>query len=920
MSLFDDFSRYESSTVLGSTVSTSSTEVSDAPIESGYVSILPTIEEEPMFKLSQVKYKPPASILHVVVSNNVLCMGLSNNHVLRIDLNKPQDVLDTEVSKRSEDSIYKIFLDPSGRHLIVTFLNGENIYLHESSFKKPRSLSKFKGVVIESVAWNKTKPGELSTREILVGTTKGLIIETEIEPTEDALFMKKSEEKYYKVVYKIEDTSETTKKDIGVPITGLKFEPFPASSKKYAIVATTETRMYQFVGNVGPQPIFDQIFAQYMTNPSFVELPGQMATSEFHFYSQFGGLPRYFGWMTGPGVYHGSVTFGSQDKIIDSPTLLNYPNYTSATGELLLPISMALTEFHFIFLYNDRIVAVSKLSQEPVLEEEFKPKTKQATKLAFDQESQTYWAYTPNSIFELVVTKEDRHVWELYLAKNQFDAALQYCKDPSQKDKVLTAQADYFFSQKRYQLAAAGYAQTQKSFEEVTLKLINEGENEALKIYLLKKLESLKPQDATQCTLISTWLVEIYLDQLNTLKDTQSKTTTYNEVKEDFLAFLQRYKDHLNPSTTYTLISSHGRIEEMLEYAKMIEDYERVITYYIQQGQHAKALSTMNRKVSNETWIKFAPVIIEYAPADLVDALVRTGVDPKGVIPALMKYDISKNPPGDKTNYAIKYLESCIFFRGNRDPTVCNFLLTLYAQQEDDKPLQSFLLNRDLEDAVDLQYALRLCTQLNKTKACILIYSSLNLYEEAVELALKTKNIDMAKENAEKPDDDDALRKKLWLKIAKHVVEGEKDVKKAMSVLKECPLLKIEDVLPFFSDFVLIDDFKEEISLALEEYNQHIQDLKEEMDDATKTAESIRDDIRELRNKFGIVSASSKCNVCSYSLMTRQFYLFPCQHVFHSDCLINNVTKNFNAAQRQKYIEIQEKLAKESTKIGRAHV
>ena len=29
-----------------------------------------------------------------------------------------------------------------------------------------------------------------------------------------------------------------------------------------------------------------------------------------------------------------------------------------------------------------------------------------------------------------------------------------------------------------------------------------------------------------------------------------------------------------------------------------------------------------------------------------------------------------------------------------------------------------------------------------------------------------------------------------------------------MAFLRECELLKIEDVLPFFPDFVLIDDFK----------------------------------------------------------------------------------------------------------------
>lgn len=31
---------------------------------------------------------------------------------------------------------------------------------------------------------------------------------------------------------------------------------------------------------------------------------------------------------------------------------------------------------------------------------------------------------------------------------------------------------------------------------------------------------------------------------------------------------------------------------------------------------------------------------------------------------------------------------------------------------------------------------------------------------------------------------------------------------RAMAFLRECELLKIEDVLPFFPDFVLIDDFK----------------------------------------------------------------------------------------------------------------
>lgn len=67
---------------------------------------------------------------------------------------------------------------------------------------------------------------------------------------------------------------------------------------------------------------------------------------------------------------------------------------------------------------------------------------------------------------------------------------------------------------------------------------------------------------------------------------------------------------------------------------------------------------------------------------------------------------------------------------------------------------------------------------------------------------------------ADKVEDDEDLRKKLWLMVAKHVVEQEKgakreNIRRAIAFLKETDgLLKIEDILPFFPDFALIDDFK----------------------------------------------------------------------------------------------------------------
>lgn len=111
----------------------------------------------------------------------------------------------------------------------------------------------------------------------------------------------------------------------------------------------------------------------------------------------------------------------------------------------------------------------------------------------------------------------------------------------------------------------------------------------------------------------------------------------------------------------------------------------------------------------------------------------------------------------------------------------------------------------------------------------------------------------------------------------------------AMKFLESTDLLKIEDILPFFPDFVVIDDFQEEICSALEDYATQIEQLKTDMDEANRSAEVIKDDIAELSNRFVVVDAAEKCASCSLPLLTRQFYVFPCLHCFHADCLITEV-------------------------------
>lgn len=53
----------------------------------------------------------------------------------------------------------------------------------------------------------------------------------------------------------------------------------------------------------------------------------------------------------------------------------------------------------------------------------------------------------------------------------------------------------------------------------------------------------------------------------------------------------------------------------------------------------------------------------------------------------------------------------------------------------------------------------------------------MGLYEESVSLALEKGDLELARITANMPEDDVQLRKKLWLKVARYVVEDKKDIK-----------------------------------------------------------------------------------------------------------------------------------------------
>ena len=835
-----------------------------------------------------------------------------------------------------------MFLDPSASHLIITTTAGENYYLHTQS-RQPKPLARLKGVAIESVAWNPSLP-TASTREILVGAGDGNIYEAYIEPSSEFY---RSQERYLKAVHK---TSEG-------PVAGLWVDVLPGRPDSRWIMVATRTRLLHFVGRVGRAgsegsgSIFTRLFETETPTMHEVSTGAQPSASAFvvspdspETQNTDGDEPeRMYAWLSAQGVLHGELkTSGTPaslgNTIFNSSNMIprsKIPASESAGGRKRPtqdPVTgVALSQWHVLCLLEGRIVALQRLDERVVYDQIVLEPGESAIGLLADQKKNTYWLFTNQDIFEIVITDEDRDVWKIMLKNQQFSLASKYARTAAHKDAVASASGDHLIKKGSYLEAADVYGKSSRPFEQVALTFIDHGEQDALRRYLMTKIATYKKSSMMQRTMIASWLVEIFMSKLNSLDDTITTKAQLTEgvttadtkdeldaIRTELRDFLNRYKSDLDQQTTYEIISSHGREQELLSYATAIDDYNYILSYWVQRERWQESIDILTKQIDTSIFYKYSSVMMAHAPIEMVDILTRhPDLDPVKLIPALLNYNNKFSTPLAQ-NQAVRYLRFCIDHLHSTNPVIHNTLLSMYASSPtpDERELLGYLSTHSLSSppSYDADFAFRLCIQHNRVQSAVQIYSSLGEYTSAVNLALKHDEIDLASLVADRPSESDpALRKKLWLEIARKVIsqQGTGSIKSAIDFLKRCDLLRIEDLIPFFPDFVVIDDFKDEICAALESYSRSIAQLDAEMDASAATAESIKSDIKQLDKRYALVEPGERCRVCELPLLSRQFFVFPsCQHGFHSDCLGRKVVDGSGMTVRRRIRELQASISR----------
>ncbi|GBP56180.1 Vacuolar protein sorting-associated protein 18 homolog [Eumeta japonica] len=890
---------------------------------SGYINM--QLEENiPMFSKQKMKFHPSDLIIHATIANDYMVLAMANGKLFRFDMKNPDNNEELDYAKYMPPNtrLTGLFLDPLGFHLLLAFglksktnkeqlHGGELIYLNGRS-SKLKPVSKSRNYEVTEVGWNYENTSENNTGPILLGTSQGHILELELEAETDKMFL--AGQQYWRQVFDIG-------KGVDTPITGIQFHRVKNTSK-FFIFVTTPNRLYQFIGHAimnDDKPILQSIFNTYLNVPEtgFQEIPSKLKYSKLQFYFDADDKPKTFAWLTEPGIFYGQLDPTSQqnsNSLFTQGELLNYPSDNkNGKEENKTPLSFALTEFHALIMYPDRIKVLSLLNQDLVYEDIFTEAHGKLKAIVKDHKKRTIWAVTDKTLFRYKIIREERNVWKIYCDKGQFDLAIKYSyENPAYIDIINVKQAELLFSKKEYEKSASIFANTQSSFEMICLKFLEIDEIDALKVYLGRRLESLDDENKTLISMLVIWMTELYLSRLGLLRRTgKEDTSIYNQIQSDFEVFLLHPKvtksmPHIK-SVLYDLMSSHGDKNNLLKLTVLNEDYENVVAQNIYKKSYLEALDTLKTLKKPDLFYHFAPVLMEEAPKFMVNALISQGpkLSPSKLLPAMLSCENDEEHAVE----IIRYLEFMVQNFNVKDRAIHNYLLTLYVEH-DEAALMRYLARQGQELSLvnfDVHYALRLCREKKLSEACVKLSALLGQWEAAVELALEVE-ISLAKTIARIPDDDPELQKKLWLKIAEHVISNNQDLKQAVNFLEECPLLKIEDILPFFSDVVTIDHFRELICQSLQEYNNQMEELKSEMEDATRSAEYVRAEIQSFRGRSVVVSADEPCSLCDIALLLRPFYLFPCGHRFHSDCLLTEVQPTLGQARRNKLTEIQRQL------------
>ncbi|QLQ82338.1 hypothetical protein HG537_0H00990 [Torulaspora globosa] len=653
-----------------------------------------------------------------------------------------------------------------------------------------------------------------------------------------------------------------------------------------------------------------------------------------------------FAWITQTGILFGSIT--NKSKVLSSCKVFLTAELPESKHNIR---DIMLTEHHIIILRGCTITFINQLSNSVVFEESILNEAGErmiGLTADYSQEAPTFWCFSNTNIYEIVLTNESQAVWRLLCEQDQYDAALKlrHLTD-FQRQEIYFQKASYLLDvQNQPEEAAECFGKSfTASTSSIALKFLNSRRNtHSLQVFLLARLDSLKSKDQVQRILLSSWIVWTFMKLLNDIDESinterqQTELKQLNERKEmieDRLRkFLETHLDCMDKETVYQILEEQNRKQALLFFAKLIKDYDYVLSYWVRQENWYEALRTLLDMQDPESVYRYASILLVNSPEATIHTWMKIAdVDPVQLIPSALTYFTNfqkqlRVNEHDKHNFALTYLLWCIEEQEFRQSILFNTALYMMISQASpigDEEKDSLRLIRFLdahEGYYDKDYVLRLSVKFRKVEVSIYLYTQLKLYEEAVMLALENSMIPSAKLVINNMDleYDPKLRKFLWLQIARSMLsqqDGTHDVKHIMrTIINESnEVLDVKDLLPLFDEFTTIANLKDELIRSLEKHGRSMRQISDQIKHSVVIKKEILKDIESFKERYAILEPGVSCSRCQRVLQTRKFLAFPCGHCFHTDCLIRAILDSNDYNLKSKIEGFQRRMAKDKNSV-----
>ncbi|CAI5760545.1 unnamed protein product [Candida verbasci] len=529
-----------------------------------------------------------------------------------------------------------------------------------------------------------------------------------------------------------------------------------------------------------------------------------------------------------------------------------------------------------------------------------------------DYINKTYWIYTKNSIHELIIENESASIWyDYYKMGNYVDAlkCLEDTEDYSKRDLVLTKQGYDYLQKGGFGVALdnesidlqlkgiRNLANSSEPFEKICLMLLQDTmivSDKLLIEYLTIKFEHYKKEkNKIKIIVLSSWIVELM---------------------EDPKSFIKANYKLLDPPTMYEIL------KDPIYYAELIEDYKFILNHYLNNKNYSQTAKILHKLEPEDIYQSSTILLLNY-PKVTEMWLRIPNLQYERFIPAILLY-CKKNSPTP----IIQFLQK-IHEKGYKSKTLNNYYLTLLIESGHDKQFIKFIQSERLYDQ---NFILRLCIANTRYQPAIIIYISWNLFKQALDLALKNNLTNLAElvltkyeehieeeSNSPTTSSDDLLlqqesystRKKLWLIFAKHLIDNlgnttdflhdDNTLNGVLKYILGNSILGLKDLLPLFPENIMVNDFKDEIVKTLNEYNNKINQLSIEMKESIEISSNLKQQLKESKLEkskiYSIIEPGEPCRLCNELLIAKNFIIFPnCNHGFHKECLIVNLSKSNN--------------------------